>query len=216
MVPNTSELLPEPETPVNTVSRRFGISTVTSFRLLTRAPCTRITSWWSAPRSVGVARVLASVIGASWRATGAGGSAQLLDADQVAGGVAHRAVADAVGLVGRLLDDVGVPRLQPLERVIEVLRREQQGGVGTLRHHLRDGAALVVRDAGAGGRRVEDDVRLGLALRADRDPVHAVVADVVADLEPERVAVERDGGLGVVLRQEAGVDGDAHGRDATD
>jgi hypothetical protein len=25
IVPNTSELLPEPETPVNTVSRRFGI-----------------------------------------------------------------------------------------------------------------------------------------------------------------------------------------------
>ena len=26
IVPNTSELLPEPETPVNTVSRRFGMS----------------------------------------------------------------------------------------------------------------------------------------------------------------------------------------------
>src|SRR5215213_6512752 len=45
MVPNTSELLPEPETPVNTVSRRFGISTLRSLRLFTRAPCTRITSW---------------------------------------------------------------------------------------------------------------------------------------------------------------------------
>src|SRR5207249_1038684 len=45
MVPNTSELLPEPETPVNTVSRRFGISTLTSLRLFTRAPCTRIRSW---------------------------------------------------------------------------------------------------------------------------------------------------------------------------
>ena len=48
MVPNTSELLPEPDTPVNTVSRRFGISTLTSLRLFTRAPCTRITSWLSA------------------------------------------------------------------------------------------------------------------------------------------------------------------------
>src|SRR6187402_81486 len=38
MVPNTRELLPEPETPVNTVSRRFGISMLTSLRLLTRAP----------------------------------------------------------------------------------------------------------------------------------------------------------------------------------
>src|ERR671919_310363 len=48
MVPNTRELLPEPETPVNTVSRRFGISTLTSLRLFTRAPCTRIRSWLSA------------------------------------------------------------------------------------------------------------------------------------------------------------------------
>ena len=48
IVPNTSELLPEPETPVNTVSRRFGSSTLTSLRLFSRAPCTRITSWLSA------------------------------------------------------------------------------------------------------------------------------------------------------------------------
>ena len=38
IVPKTSELLPEPETPVKTVRRRFGISTLTSLRLLTRAP----------------------------------------------------------------------------------------------------------------------------------------------------------------------------------
>src|SRR3977135_186374 len=48
IVPNTSELLPDPETPVNTVSRRFGISMLTSLRLFTRAPCTRIRSWRSA------------------------------------------------------------------------------------------------------------------------------------------------------------------------
>src|SRR5512132_1839054 len=53
IVPNTSELLPEPETPVNTVSRRLGISTLTSLRLLTRAPCTRIRSWLSAACSAG-------------------------------------------------------------------------------------------------------------------------------------------------------------------
>src|SRR5215208_1310744 len=45
IVPNTSELLPDPETPVNTVSQRFGISTLTSLRLFTRAPCTLIRSW---------------------------------------------------------------------------------------------------------------------------------------------------------------------------
>ena len=38
IVLKTSELLPDPETPVNTVIRRLGISTLTSFRLLTRAP----------------------------------------------------------------------------------------------------------------------------------------------------------------------------------
>ncbi len=44
MVANTSELLPDTETPVNTVSRRLGISTFTFFRLFSRAPCTRIRS----------------------------------------------------------------------------------------------------------------------------------------------------------------------------
>ena len=53
IVPNTSELLPEPDTPVNTVSRRFGISTLRSLRLFTRAPCTRIRSWLSAACSAG-------------------------------------------------------------------------------------------------------------------------------------------------------------------
>src|SRR5689334_12066647 len=48
IVSNTSELLPEPDTPVNTVSRRLGSSTLTSLRLFTRAPCTRIRSWLSA------------------------------------------------------------------------------------------------------------------------------------------------------------------------
>src|SRR5918994_2576632 len=53
IVPNTSELLPDPETPVNTVSRRLGISTLTSLRLFTRAPCTRMKSWLSATCSAG-------------------------------------------------------------------------------------------------------------------------------------------------------------------
>src|ERR1700694_4027438 len=48
MVPNTSELLPEPETPVKTVRRRLGMSTEMSLRLFTRAPWTRMRSWVSA------------------------------------------------------------------------------------------------------------------------------------------------------------------------
>src|SRR3954463_8134223 len=100
MVPNTSELLPEPEIPVNTVSRRLGISMLTSLRLFTRAPCTRIRSWLSAAsRAGGCALVFVAVPIAL---------AELLDAHEVARGVAERAVADAVGLLRRLLDDLGV------------------------------------------------------------------------------------------------------------
>src|SRR3954465_2715211 len=95
IVPNTSELLPEPETPVNTVSRRFGISMLTSLRLFTRAPCTRIRSWLSAPCSAGdCGSVLVAMLVTD-------GSAQLLDAHEVARGVADGAVANAVRLLGR-------------------------------------------------------------------------------------------------------------------
>src|SRR6476661_3803958 len=48
MVPKTSDDLPDPETPVNTVTRRLGISTLTSLRLFCRAPWTRMRSWLSA------------------------------------------------------------------------------------------------------------------------------------------------------------------------
>src|SRR5690242_1817193 len=124
IVPNTSELLPEPETPVNTVSRRFGISTLRSFRLFTRAPCTRIRSWLSATCIAGD-RV--SVLEAM--------SAQFLDADQVAGGIAHGAVAHPVRLLGRLLHDLGVAGLHPLERAVEVLGGQVDARERALRHH---------------------------------------------------------------------------------
>src|SRR6478672_1368954 len=48
IVPNTSELLPDPDTPVKTVRRRFGSSMLTSLRLFSRAPWTLIRSWLSA------------------------------------------------------------------------------------------------------------------------------------------------------------------------
>jgi hypothetical protein len=118
------------------------------------------------------------------------GSAQLLDADQVARGIAEGAVADPVRLVGRLLDDLGVAGLQPLEGAVEVLGGQVDAGVGSLGHHLGDGAALVVGDAGSGGRWVQDDGRAGLVEGADGDPVHPAVFDVVADLEAEGVAIE--------------------------
>ena len=90
IVSNTSELLPEPETPVNTVSRRFGISTLTSLRLFSRAPCTRIRSWLSA-----ACRLECAYRGLALRLSHA--SAQLLDADHVAGRVTQGAVANPYG-----------------------------------------------------------------------------------------------------------------------
>src|SRR3954470_7635438 len=206
IVSNTSELLPEPETPVTTVSRRFGISTLTSLRLLTRAPCTRITSWRSAPCGAGGR---ASVVVAMLMAPG--GSARFLDADQRARGIAEGAVAHAVGLVGRLLDDVGVSGLQTLEGAVEVGGGQVDAGVGALGHHLGDRAVLVVGDARRGARRVQDDGRVGLVGGADSDPVQPAVLDVVADLEAERVAIEGQRCVGVVVREEARVNRDVHG-----
>ena len=126
-------------------------------------------------------------------------------------GSRNGAVANPVRLVGRLLDDLGVAGLEPLERAVEVGGGQDDAGVGALGHHLGDGAALVVGDAGVGGRRVQDDGRAGLVGGADRDPAHPVVPDVVADLEAERVAVEGQRGVRVVVREEARVNGDVHG-----
>src|ERR1700716_3661372 len=113
------------------------------------------------------------------------GSAQLDDADEVARGIAEGAVANAVRLLDRLLNDVGVAGLQPLEGAVEVLGGQVDVAVGALGHHLGDGAALVVGDAGVGGRRMQDDGGAGLGAGADRYPAHPVVSDVGADLEAE-------------------------------
>src|SRR6266540_3328090 len=93
IVPNTSELLPEPETPVNTVSRRFGSSTLRSLRLFTRAPCTRIRSWLSATCGAGdcVSVLVALLIVSPSVGRGSGGrpSPVLEQAEHVAVGVGH-------------------------------------------------------------------------------------------------------------------------------
>src|SRR5215218_8394332 len=222
MVSKTSELLPDPETPVNTVSRRLGIWTLTSLRLFTRAPSTRIMSCRSAVcdavscTSVLVALLIVFPSAARGRVLCAGRSAELLDADHVARGVAEGGVAHAVRLLGRLLHDLGAAGHDPLEGAVEVLRGQVDAEVAALGHQFGDGALLVLRQAGGGGRRVQDDGRVGLAGRADRDPAHAAVAHVEADLEAECVAEERHGGVGIGVRQEAGVDGDGHGRHARD
>src|SRR5690348_7761135 len=89
------------------------------------------------------------------------GSAVLVDADQVARGIAERAVADAVRLLGRLLDDLGVAGLQPLEGAVQVVGGQGDDRVGSLGHHLADGAALLVGDTRSEERRVGKECRYG-------------------------------------------------------
>src|SRR5215210_8984393 len=95
MVPKTSELLPEPDTPVKTVSRRFGSSTLRSLRLFSRAPCTRITSWVSAAGSaVALVALVALIV------------LILLQCLDEPAAVAHQsAVGDLVRLAPRLQPD---------------------------------------------------------------------------------------------------------------
>src|SRR5450755_36943 len=110
------------------------------------------------------------------------GSAPFVDADQVARGIAEGAVANPVRLLGRLLDDLGVSGLQPREGAVEVGGGQDDVGVAALRHHLDDGAALIVGDAAPGERRrLQDDRRAGLVGGADRDPAHPAISAVVAD-----------------------------------
>src|SRR6202020_215952 len=137
-----------------------------------------------------------------------------LDADQVARGIAEGTVADAVRLLRRLLDDLGAG-LQPREGGVKVLGGQQDPAVGAFSDHLGDGAALVVGDAGVGGRRRQQDGRAGLAGRADGDPAHLAGSDVGPDLEAEGVAIKGQGGVRVVVRQGAGVNSDVHGRHAS-
>ena len=130
IVPNTSELLPEPDTPVNTVSRRFGISTLTSLRLFSRAPCTRIRSWLSA---VGTAEHVCapgrrpSVIGRSQRAPGSGSCCRPGRGTRSRG--ARRAGRSAPAPPRRR-------RLELRERVVEIGGGEVHTEVAALRHHL--------------------------------------------------------------------------------
>src|SRR3954471_15614979 len=198
IVPNTSELLPEPETPVNTVSRRFGISMLTSLRLFSRAPCTRIRSWLSAAcRSPSVALLMVLFLpffDSFEHYDDAHASGQLLDADHVARGVEEGTVPNAVRLLDRLLDHLGAG-LEPFEDGVEVGGGEQEVGV-------------VVR-------RVQHDRGLGLPDGADRDPARPVAADVGADLEAQCVPVEGQGRLRVVVREEARPNRDVHGRHAS-
>jgi len=59
-------------------------------------------------------------------------SAQLLDPDHVARGIAQGTVANPVRLLGRFLDDLDVAGLQFLEGAVEVLGGQQERAVRAL------------------------------------------------------------------------------------
>src|SRR5438128_948707 len=104
------------------------------------------------------------------------------------------------------------PGPHPREDALEVGSGQDDGGIAALGHHLDDGAALVVGDgAGADTWRVKDDRRAGLVGRADRNPAHPAVSDIVADLEAEGVAIEGERCVRVGVREEGRVNGEVHG-----
>src|SRR5665213_42895 len=138
--------LPEPGAPVSPRIRRPG--EVASCR----ARATSATK--SARSTVGTSEIT--------------GSAKLVDTEQVPRGIPERAVANAVWLLGRLLDDLGAAGLQLREGVVEVVGGERDDAVGALGHHLGDRATLVGGDAGVGARRVQDDRSPWLARRASQ------------------------------------------------
>src|SRR5262245_27738101 len=141
-------------------------------------------------------------------------SLHLVESDGVAGRVAERAVARPPGLLGGLLHHLGVAGLELLEEGVKVLGGQGEHGVGALGHHLGDHPALVVGDPRVGPGREEDQVDVGLSRRPDREPVHPVVAHVVAELETEGVAVERDSGVAVGVREERVLNLDVHAENA--
>src|SRR5580700_3831114 len=137
-------------------------------------------------------------------------SALLEDADEVAGGIADGAVADPVRLLDRLLDDLGLTGLQLGERVIQIAGGEDDDRVSPFRHHLGDRAALIVGDAGVGGRRRQHDGHAGLTGGADGDPAHPAVTDVAPHLEAERVTVKGQRHFRIHVREERLVNRDVH------
>ena len=82
------------------------------------------------------------------------------------------------------------------------------GPEGALDEQLLEGVAVLLRAAGVRVGEHDAEARLGVA--AERDPAVAAGGDVVHDLEPEAVAVEGEGLVGVVDRDVAVLECDVH------
>src|SRR5262249_7455487 len=83
------------------------------------------------------------------------GSAQLLDADHVAGGIPESAVANPVGLLHWLLDDLGAAGLHSLEGAVEVPRGQEDPAVRAFGHHrmMRRSSSVTPGSTTGGARR---------------------------------------------------------------
>jgi hypothetical protein len=114
----------------------------------------------------------------------------LHEPDQVARGVAEGAVAQAIRLVERLLDDLDARFTDPLEGRVAVLGGEDHAAQHPLGHELRDRLPVGGRRVGVAARRFEHDRHFRLRGGADGHPAHALVGDIVAHLKAEQVAVE--------------------------
>src|SRR5712691_14325 len=86
----------------------------------------------------------------------AANSSGLRDADEVARGVAERAVARAPGLGRRLLEHLGARRPDLLECVVEVVGAEDRRLQRSLQHERKEGVALGLRTTAV--RLEQDDV----------------------------------------------------------
>ena len=152
MVPKTSELLPEPETPVKTVSRRFGQLDVDVLEVVL-------------PRAVHADQVVARRRRAARpcsRSCSSAGQRALVGADRSPGGIADSAVADTVRLLGRLLHDLFATRREHLGAPLVTLGlrpcgprpawRGRRGGSGGDDARRRRGLARVRCWGAASGR----------------------------------------------------------------
>src|SRR5712692_7318175 len=114
----------------------------------------------------------------------------LTEPNQVAGRVAERAVPHAIRLINRLLQHLATSGPDVLEGRIAILGAEDDAAQLTLGEHLLHDLAVGRGCVGVGEWRLEDDVDVRLALGPDRGPAHALVFDVAAHLQPEKIPVE--------------------------
>jgi NAD(P)-dependent dehydrogenase (short-subunit alcohol dehydrogenase family) len=114
----------------------------------------------------------------------------LRDADQVARGIAERAVARAPRLIHGLLQHLGAGCPEVLEGRAEIARLEDDHREHALGEQLLQGVPVGLGPAGV--RLRQHDAEAWLVLAAQGDPAEPAGTDVVLHFEPERIPVEAE------------------------